>query len=93
MKVTPIGKKFGKYAPGDVFELPDQTAKIFIKLKKLEVAGTYVAPTMTYQTRALTAGSADVDSTGVEWDATLHTSTKLKNSDGTWRKKPGRAAA
>jgi hypothetical protein len=91
MKVTPIGKKFGKYAPGDVFEFPDSPAKVFIKLKKLEAVGeTYTAPTLTYHTREMTA---DVDAKGAPWDATLHTSTKLKNSDGTWRKKPGRAAA
>lgn len=90
MKVTPIGKKFSKYMPGQVFELPDKAAKIFIKLKKLEAADSVVSKSMTYQTRAMTA---DVDSTGAPWDGSLHTSTKLKNSDGTWRKKPGRAAA
>lgn len=33
--------------------------------------------------------SADLDSDGTAWDADLHVSTKLKNSDGTWRKRPG----
>lgn len=94
MKVTPIKRKFGRYAPGEEFELPDRVAKVFIRAKKVEAAGG-----MTYQTRALQAApvqstpSVDVDSSGAAWDAALHTSTKLKNSDGTWRKKPGRVAA
>lgn len=36
MKVTPIGRKFGKYSPGEEFEMSDKTAKIFIKAKKLK---------------------------------------------------------
>lgn len=118
MKVTPIKRKFGRYMPGEEFELPDKVARIFVSAKKLAYVGGEVKAKAepVYQTRALVAapvqavpvveivGSvevvgevetfdpAEVDSTGVEWDATLHTSTKLKNSDGTWRKKPGRAA-
>ena len=38
MKVTPRNKKFGRYAPGDVFELKDRTAKLLIKMGKLERA-------------------------------------------------------
>lgn len=92
MKVTPVKRKFGRYQPGEEFDLPDKVARIFINAKKLQAVG------MTYQTRALQAApvrevaSVEVDSVGIEWDASLHTSTKLKNSDGTWRKKPGRAA-
>lgn len=95
MKVTPIGKKFGQYAPGEVFEFPDTPAKAFIKLKKLAPAeGEITSKRTVYQTRDLVAAPAvDVDSAGMAWDASLHTSTRLKNSDGTWRKKPGRAAA
>ena len=104
MKVTPIGKKFGKYAPGDVFEFPDTPAKAFIKMKKLAPAhadeGHVTAHRPVYQTRAMVAADpidpveyAERDANGIEWNAELHTSTKLKNSDGTWRKKPGRAAA
>ena len=37
MKVTPI-KKFGRYLPGEVFELQDKTAKVFIKAKRLRAA-------------------------------------------------------
>jgi hypothetical protein len=100
MKVTPVGKKFGSYSPGDVFEFPDTPAKALIKIKKLAPAdGELTSKRLTYNTRALVAtpatqiDSVEVDSAGVEWDASSHTSTKLKNSDGTWRKKPGRAAA
>lgn len=31
----------------------------------------------------------DIDSAGAAWDETLHVSTRLKNADGTWRKRPG----
>lgn len=34
----------------------------------------------------------EVDSTGAAWDANLHVASKLKNMNGTWRKKPGAAA-
>lgn len=48
MKVTPVNQKFGKYLPGQEFDLPDKTARIFIKVGKLlEVQG--------YQTRMLSA--------------------------------------
>ena len=35
MKVTPK-KKFGKYLPGDVFEMSDKVARIYIHKGKLE---------------------------------------------------------
>ena len=56
MKVTPVGRKFGKYAPGDVFSLPDKTARLFIKVKKLAQAKDD-APIVNpfYATRMLTA--------------------------------------
>ena len=82
MKVTPVGKKFGKFLPGQEFELKDRQAKIFMKLGRVQ----------EYQTRDMVSSRVmhDVDSAGTVWDSTLHTSTKLKNADGTWRKKPGR---
>lgn len=119
MKVTPIKRKFGRYMPGEEFELPDKVARIFVNQKKLAYVGGEVKAKAesVYQTRALVAApvmaapdvqvvgyvetfdsaeigamGAEVDATGVEWDATLHAASKLKNSDGTWRKKPGRAA-
>lgn len=98
MRVTPVNRKFGRYLPGEEFDLPDKVARVFINAKKLQAFDGY-------QTRALQAASnvaavmneykqkaAEADSSGAAWDAALHTSTKLKNSDGTWRKKPGRAA-
>lgn len=42
MKVTPLNRKFGKYAPGDVFELPDRAAKVFIKVGKLLAVETHL---------------------------------------------------
>jgi hypothetical protein len=35
MKVTPIGKKFGKYKPGDEFEFPDRAANMLIRIGKI----------------------------------------------------------
>lgn len=90
MRVTPINRRFGKYQPGEEFELPDKVARVFINAKKVVEAG------LSYQTRAMTADmspKAEVDANGHVWDAALHVSTRAKNADGTWRKKPGRSAA
>lgn len=51
MQVTPTKKKFGKYSPGDVFEMPDKTAKVFIKVGKLQEAES----SLGYQTRMMQA--------------------------------------
>lgn len=32
MQVTPVGKKFGTYKPGDVFSLPDRAAQHLVKV-------------------------------------------------------------
>lgn len=65
MKVTPLRKKFGKYSPGDVFELKDKHAKLFIKVGKLAPAPESApapvpqpAKAMTYETRMLSAETA-----------------------------------
>ena len=59
MKVTPIKKKFGKYLPGQVFELPDKAARVFIKINKLkqvmDTAGDATLSSPAYQTRMMTA--------------------------------------
>lgn len=55
MKVTPIGKSFGKYKPGDEFDLPDKAAKLFIKVKKLQEVVRSDVPALGYQTRMMTA--------------------------------------
>lgn len=50
-----------------------------------------------YLTRDMVASArpvltaVEVDSAGEEWNADLHVATKLKNQNGTWRKKPVRA--
>lgn len=50
MKVTPVNKKFGKYAPGQVFDFPDAVAKVLIKQGKLQAASD-----QGYQTRMMAA--------------------------------------
>jgi hypothetical protein len=83
MKVTPIKKKFGKYAPGDEFELPDKAAKVLIKVGKLQ-AVTASAP--TYQTRMMTAEPVYSRSEPVE------SAPYGYKADGTPRARPGRPA-
>jgi KaiC/GvpD/RAD55 family RecA-like ATPase len=58
----------------------------------------------TYMTRDLQAEAkqtartlpnmtaVEVDSAGDAWNPDLHVASKLKNQNGTWRKKPGAAA-
>lgn len=77
MKVTPIKKKFGKYAPGDVFDLPDKAARLFIKVGKLAAVTAAPAAAPTYQTRMMTAE--------------VRAPYGLK-ADGTPRARPGRPA-
>lgn len=86
MKVTPIRKKFGKYQPGDEFDLPDKAAKLFIKVGKLQQVNAAVP---TYQTRMMQAEPAApvVATPAVEQAAYGY------KADGTPRKRPGRPAA
>lgn len=35
----------------------------------------------------------DLDSDNTPWDPALHVASKLKNGDGTWRKRPGAKSA
>jgi hypothetical protein len=83
MKVTPIKKKFGKYAPGDVFTLPDKAAKIFIKANRLEQADNVAAEPVpgTYATRMLTA------------EPVVIVAPYGFKADGSPRARPGRPAA
>lgn len=83
MKVTPVGRKFGKYSPGDEFELPDKTAKVLVRLGKLAVSSAPV-----YQTRMMQAEAAPVVVAVLEEDAPYGF-----KADGTPRKRPGRPAA
>lgn len=52
MKVTPVKRKFGKYEVGQVFEVPDGAARLFIKVGKLKQADD---SSQTYQTRMMQA--------------------------------------
>ncbi len=36
MQVTPVGKKFGDYKPGDAFDLPEKAANHLIKAGLLQ---------------------------------------------------------
>jgi hypothetical protein len=47
MKVTPIGKKFFKHSPGDVFDLPEKLASALIRAGKLREASAEAQPVMT----------------------------------------------
>lgn len=80
MKVTPVKRKFGRYAPGDAFTLPDKTARVLIKVGKLrQVEDSPVA--QTYQTRMMTA------------QPVVEVAPYGYKQDGTPRKRPGRAPA
>ena len=81
MKVTPVGKKFGKYAPGESFDLPDKTAKIFIKLGKLAKLVNAIEPAPVYMTRMLQAEPVKSEAAPYGYKA-----------DGTPRQRPGRPA-
>lgn len=35
MKVTPVKRKFGRYSPGEAFDLPDPVARVFVRKGKL----------------------------------------------------------
>jgi hypothetical protein len=79
MKVTPVGKSFGKYKIGDEFELADKAANVFVKAGKLRK----VEPIAGYQTRMMSV-SAPVN---------LEQANYGYKTDGTPRKRPGRPAA
>lgn len=87
MKVTPVKKKFGKYAPGDEFELPDRTAKVLIKVGKLQP----VTASMGYQTRML---SAEPVTAPVQYSRSepVEAAPYGYKADGTPRLRPGRPA-
>lgn len=88
MKVTPIKKKFGKYVPGEEFELSDKAAKVFIKVGKL--AAVQDAPALTYQTRMMAADApVPVRYTRSE---PVEAAPYGYKADGTPRKRPGRPA-
>lgn len=84
MKVTPVSARFGRYKPGEEFELPDRAAKVFIRAGKLRQVE------QTYQTRMLAAASP----MRAEQPATQPDPAPYGyKTDGTPRKRPGRPAA
>lgn len=50
MKVTPVKRKFGRYSPGEAFDLPDAVARVFVRQGKLSA---YSEPVV--ETRAMEA--------------------------------------
>jgi hypothetical protein len=68
--------------------MPEAHARLLAKLGK----ATYLTRDMVAAParQEATPANAEVDTNGAKWDAAIHTSTKLKNADGSWRKKPGR---
>lgn len=88
MKVTPVGKKFGKYNVGDVFDFPDKPAKVFIKIGKLKQA-TEAQP--TYQTRMMTAADSKLVESRTYEESEIVAPYGYK-ADGTPRARPGRPA-
>jgi hypothetical protein len=103
MQVTPIKRKFGKYALGDVFELRDKTAKALIKLGKLAEAPAVPVKPQTYLTRDMRAAPAPaVETRELETDTAVDETDVPRGTenapygyktDGTPRKRPGRPAS
>lgn len=97
------------YPDGSTREMPEQHAKILQHLGRATyraAATTYLTRDMKAEPAALPsmpappaheAGSdkavEELDSAGDAWDELTHVSTKLKNADGTWRKRPGAKSA
>ena len=102
MLVTPAKKSFGKYKPGDVFELRDKAAKAMIKIGKLKQASAPAAPA-SYMTRELRAApqAAPEPAAPVSGDEAAEEAVPAEaepapygyKADGTPRKRPGRPAA
>lgn len=93
MKVTPVSRKFGKYAPGDVFTSPfsPKMTKVLIKLGKLEEAKESAPASPVYKTRVMRAETDTITLTevvSVEVDAAPYG----YKADGTPRLRPGRPA-
>lgn len=47
MKVTPVKRRFGRYKPGDVFEMPDRSARVFVRVGQLREVHDVVTPVIT----------------------------------------------
>lgn len=93
MKVTPVSRKFGKYAPGDVFTSPfsPKMTKVLIKLGKLEEAKE-PAPAPVYQTRMMQAEVARTVPTPAVAEEAEDPAPYGYKADGSPRLRPGRPA-
>jgi len=102
MLVTPAKKSFGKYKPGDVFELRDKAAEAMIKIGKLKQAAAPSEPA-SYTTRELraTPSSAAEPAAPIVTDESAVEAAPAEaepapygyKADGTPRKRPGRTAS
>jgi hypothetical protein len=103
MQVTPVGKKFGRYAPGDAFALKDAVAKVFIKKGRLAEANAPVKSQgyVTRDMRPAAPVSYAAPQTVAEEPQDAHAAEESVEeaapygykADGTPRKRPGRPAA
>lgn len=74
-------------------EVRDVVGKRLVAVRAArEVVDAYMTRDMASQPKVQKV-VAEVDSAGQAWDENLHVASKLKNLNGTWRKKPGAAAA
>ena len=74
------------------WKLPAPEAKILAEVVKADPEPEAQSQE-DHETASEILQAVDTDSTGAEWNAELHASTKTKNADGTWKKRRGSAAA
>lgn len=82
-----------EYPNGRRKEVRDTVGRALVKIKGVkEVSeGSYLTRDMADQPKVAKV-LPELDSAGNAWDENLHVASKLKNLNGTWRKKPGAAA-
>lgn len=97
------------YPDGSTREMPEQHAKILQHLgratyraaspsymtRDMKAEQVVPMPVSTHPAEEVRSeeSAKDLDSAGEMWDELIHVSTKLKNADGTWRKRPGARSA
>lgn len=90
MKVTPTKKKFGKYAPGHVFDFPDKIAKVFIRAGKLREADKEASPPPVRAAQLYATRMMQAESFISQVSAPKEPAPYGYKADGTPRKRPGR---
>lgn len=75
-----------KFKNGKERKMPEVLADVLFR----RGMGTYMTRDMVASRNSVPA--VEVDSAGDAWNPDLHVASKLKNQNGTWRKKPGAAA-